>query len=189
MRSVKRFEIIATSLQEKKIPRLEEENTISSTKNISVRIIKSDNSEWIKSFEPGWTNFTGGMKFENSENFIIIANGTCYIMNPNQNQPIANFGVGFCGIFKASKNRIVLQDQVEFTIVENDGKFWDTERISWDGFKKITVKQNIIRGKSYRPVDEWISFSYDIDKKELKGGAYNNIKYKKKWWQKLFKNE
>ena len=113
MKSVKRFEIITTSFLEKTTPKLEkEEDTISSIKEISVRIIKSDNTEWIKSFEPGWTNFTGGMEFENSENFIIIANGTCYIMNPDQNEPIANFGVGFCGIYKASNNRIVLQDQV-----------------------------------------------------------------------------
>jgi hypothetical protein len=107
-------------------------------------------------------------------------------MNSNDTKPIDVFGVGYSAIFNASKDRFVLQDQTDLTIIEPDGKHWHTERISWDGLAEIKVENNLVSGLSYIPMqdsDEWVEFKYDLDTKTLTGGSYYSFDNKKPWWK------
>jgi hypothetical protein len=141
----------------------------------AIRFFKSDGKDWVANFEMGWTDLKEVIELSNTSNLLVIANGTCYLMDPNDTNPIEAFGVGYVAIFKASMQRYVLQDQTDLTIVEADGQHWYTERISWDGLKDLKVENNIVKGLSFDPrkdSDEWTSFTYDIDKKLLAGGSY-----------------
>lgn len=107
-------------------------------------------------------------------------------MNPEDTKPIQVFGVDYSDIFKASNERLVLQDQTNLTIIGPDGNHWDTKRISWDGLKEIKVKNNIVSGLSYDPMndaDEWVPFTYDLDAKILTGGSYYRYDNIKPWWK------
>lgn len=107
-------------------------------------------------------------------------------MNPNETKPIKVFGVGYSAIFKASKDRLVLQDQTDLTIIEPDGTHWDTERISWDGLAEIKVENNLVLGLAYNPMhdsDEWVKFKYNLDTKTLTGGSYYSFENTKPWWK------
>ena len=140
-----------------------------------VRFYKIDGTEWIANFKPGWTDLKQIIEFEKTQNLLVIACGTCYIMNPNDTKPIQVFGASFSDIFKANKNRLVLQDQTDLTIVEADGTHWNTERISMDGFSKIKVEKNLVLGLASNPMhdaDEWLEFKYDLDTKTLTGGSF-----------------
>ena len=95
-------------------------------------------------------------------------------------------GVGFSNIFKANKDRLLLQDQTDLTIIEPDGTHWNTERISWDGLAEINVENNLVSGLAYNPMpdsDEWVEFKYDLDTKTLTGGSYYSFENKKPWWK------
>ncbi|RPD45182.1 hypothetical protein [Paracnuella aquatica] len=151
-----------------------------------VRFYRTDGTEWVANFQPGWTDLKKIIEFDKTQNLLIIACGTCYIMNQNETKPIQVFGVGYSNIFSASNDRLVLQDQTDLTIIEPDGNHWHTERISWDGLKEIKVENSIITGLSYDPMhdaDEWVPFSYDIDTKVLTGGSYHRYDNKKPWWK------
>ena len=137
---------------------------------------KSDGTQWIANFQPGWTNLKCVIELENTSNILVIARGTCYVMSPDETKPIAVFGVGFSHIFKASENRLVLQDQTDFTIIEPDGTYWDTGRISWDGFAEVKVDNNLVSGLAFNPTsdaDEWVQFYYDLNTNILVGGSFN----------------
>ena len=54
------------------------------SEGLVVRLFKSDNTSWVANFKVGWTNFNHVRSFKNSELIIIIAGGTCYLMNKNQ---------------------------------------------------------------------------------------------------------
>lgn len=158
------------------------------SEGFAVRLYKTDGTEWVANFQPGWTVLKEIIEFEISQNLLVIACGTCYIMNPNDTNPIEVFGVGYSEIYKASKGRCVLQDQTDLTIIEPDGTHWDTERIAWDGLKEIKVENNIVTGLSYDPMpdaDEWVQFTYDLDTRTLTGGSYHkyDIKKAKPWWK------
>lgn len=150
-----------------------------------VRFYKTDGTEWVANFKPGWTDLKQVVAFEKTQNLLVIACGTCYIIHPNDTKPIEVFGVGYSDIFNASKGRLVLQDQTDLTIIEPDGTHWDTERISWDGLDEIKVENNLVSGLAHNPMhdsDEWVEFKYDLDTKILTGGSYL-LRTKKPWWK------
>lgn len=152
-----------------------------------VRFYKTDGTEWVANFKPGWTDLKVIYELKNTSKLLVIACGTCYLMNPEETKPISVFGVGYSTVLKCQNGRLILQDQTDLTIIETDGNHWDTERISWDGLKDLKIENNIITGLSFDPVndaDEWVGFSYDIDTKILTGGSYNRYEIiKKPWWK------
>ena len=150
-----------------------------------VRFYKADATEWIANFQPGWTDLKQVIELEKTTNLLVVACGTCYFMNPDETKPLDVFGVDYCKIFKASNGRVVLQGQTSFTVIEPDGKYWRTQRISWDGLSEVNIVSNLLSGFAYNPMhdsDEWKHFTYDIDTKTLIGGTYHIIE-KKPWWK------
>jgi len=150
-----------------------------------VRFNKTDGTNWVANIQPGFTDFKQIIEFEHTHNLLVIACGKCYLINPNYTKPISVFGIGYSKLFNFGNNRNVLQDDTGLTIIEPDGSHWNTERISWDGIKVLTVDNNMISGLSFCPTnetEEWDSFTYDLDTRKLKGGSYN-IYDKKKWWK------
>jgi hypothetical protein len=149
-----------------------------------VRFYKTDGTEWVANFHPGWTGLNRVIEFENTQNLLVIAFGTCYLMNPNDPKPISVFGAGFSRLYQASRNRLVLQDEISLTVIEPDGSHWNTERISWDGIEDMKVENNIVTGLSYRPMNdpaEWVPFTYDLDTKTLTRGSYHGYDGNNPW--------
>lgn len=85
-----------------------------------VRFFKDDRTNWVANFQPGWTGLSDVIVLQESNNLLIIANGICYIMNPNQIKPIAVFGINYKAIFEASNHRFVLSDDTGVTIIESN---------------------------------------------------------------------
>jgi hypothetical protein len=156
------------------------------SQGFAVRFYKTDGTDWVANFSPGWTNLKTVIELADNTNLLVIAFGTCYLMNPDLMKPLSVFGVGFSKFFKMQDKRLVLQDETRLTIVEKDGNYWNTERISWGEIKELELDKAIIKGLAHDPMDdadEWASFSYNIDTNELIGGSYprrDNIK-KLKW--------
>lgn len=170
------------------IPVTENDETFYS-EGFPVRFYKSDGTDWVANFKPGWTDLKILYELQDTSNLLVIACGTCYLMNPNETKPVSVFGIGYSTVLKASDGRLILQDQTELTIIEKDGNHWDTERISWDGLKDLKLDNNIITGLSYDPMndaDEWVHFTYDIDAKILTGGSYHRYEAIKKPWLKIW---
>ena len=162
------------------------------SEGFAVRFYRSDDTEWIANFQLGWTDLKEIYQLEDTSNLLVIACGTCYLMNPDETKPISVFGVGFERVLKNEDGRLILQDQTDLTIIETNGNHWNTDRISWDGLKEVKIENNILSGLSYDPMndaDEWISFTVDLDTKILTGGSYHkyDIKHKfgvkKPWWK------
>lgn len=156
-----------------------------------VQFYKSDGSTWVANFQPGWTDLDSILELENSQNILVIAYGIGYLMNPDNTNPLEVFGLDYSKVLKAPNNRYILQGNTDLTIIEPDGNYWVTERISWDGIEDIEIDNNTIRGLSYFPThseEEWVKFSYNIETKILEGGSYQhaepiNNETKKPWWK------
>ena len=63
------------------------------SQGFAVRFYRDDKSDWVANFKPGWTGLNAIYEFDNQQNVLVIAGGTCYIMNPNDTKPIEVFGV------------------------------------------------------------------------------------------------
>jgi hypothetical protein len=99
---------------------------------------------------------------------------------PGRYQTDSVFGGGYVTVLHTQDGQLVLQDQTGRTIIQTNGNYWHTERISWDGLRELKFENNIVSGLSYDPMnaaDEWVDFSFDIDKKVLTGGSYNRYEH------------
>lgn len=145
------------------------------SQGFAVRFYKSDGTQWVANFKPGWTELTEMIQLEGVADLLVIAYGFCYIIDPEQTKPLSTFGISYSETFKTRDGRIILQDQTDLTIVESDGTHWDTERISWDGLEGLELNGNIVSGRACHPShddDDWIFFTYNIDTRKLIGGSY-----------------
>jgi len=149
-----------------------------SSEGFVVRFFKSDGTNWVANFKEGWTELNAVYEFEEQDNLLVIAGGTCYIMNPENHELIISFGAGYQTVIKAPKNKLILQDSTDLTIVEANGEIWHTERISWDGIKELKIEGQFISGLSFNPMsdkDEWIEFVVDLEKRNVKGGSFRQF--------------
>jgi hypothetical protein len=141
-----------------------------------VRFFKNNNTNWVANFKPGWTSFNKIYEIENQTNLIVIAGGTLYLMNPENEKPLEVYGVGFERAFESELNQIILQDQTDLTIIEKNGEYWTTERISYDGIKELKLKGHILTGLSYVPTsddDLWVEFTLNLENRKVTGGSFN----------------
>lgn len=149
-----------------------------SSEGFVVRFFKSDGTNWVANFKEGWTELNAVYEFDQQRNILVIAGGTCYIMNPENHKPIKTFGAGYQTVIKAPKNRLILQNSTDLTIVEANGEIWHTERISWNGIKELNIEGQFINGLSFSPMsdkDEWIEFVVDLEKRNVKGGSFRQF--------------
>jgi hypothetical protein len=159
---------------------ISEDNIPFYSEGFVVRFYKSDGSDWVANFQLGWTGFNCVHEFESKTDILVIAGGTCYLMNHNKKEPIKVFGVGFQSCIKTLDNRIILQDLTDLSIIEPNGEFWNTERISWDGIKDLKLEGNLVSGLSFDPMnkkDEWVEFIVDLEKRNVKGGSYRQYEF------------
>jgi hypothetical protein len=146
-----------------------------------VKFYKTDGTMWVANFKPGWTGFNAVYEFGIEDNILIIAGGTCYLMNPEEQKPQSTFGVGYESAIKTLDGRLILQDLTDLTVFEVNGEHWRTERISWDGIKDLKLEGTLVSGLSFDPMnekDQWIEFIVGLEKRNVKGGSYRQYKFK-----------
>jgi hypothetical protein len=141
-----------------------------------IRFLRSDGTNWVANFKPGWTSLNKVFDFPNHELIVVFAGGLGYIMNPNSEKPKMIFGNTIDAVFQIDDGSLIFSDGISIQILDNKtGEFWKSERISWDEIKNLNLSDNILFGLSSDPTNskgEWIEFSLNIKTKEIKGGSY-----------------
>jgi hypothetical protein len=154
-----------------------------------VRFSRDNGTSWVANFKTGWTNFSQVYEFENQTHLIVIAGGTLYSMNPENEKPLHVYGVGFEKAIKSDQDQIILQEQTNLTIIEKNGEYWTTERLSFDGIKELKTTGNIVSGLAYIPTsdnDLWLEFTLNLENRKITGERFKEIEFieiKKKWWK------
>jgi len=173
-----------------------------------IRFFKSDNTQWIANFALGWTDYSKVFDFPEHNIIIVIAGGTAYVMNPDDEKPKLIFGITISETVETANRSLIFADDIKIIVFDNsNGEFWETRPISWDGIRNLKISGDILFGESYRPTnstEEWGSFSINLKTREVEGGTWNDFfqnnlhlevgtngmlskKAKKKSWWKLWK--
>lgn len=114
------------------------------SEGLPVRFFSSNDSEWVANFQTGYTKLNTAFDLE--EYVVIIASGTCYIINPDRQKPIDTFGSSYNYAVQLIDGRIIMANFVELTVIENDGRHWNSERIGLDGIMILNIENNIVTG-------------------------------------------
>jgi hypothetical protein len=158
-----------------------ENNELYYSEGFVVKFFKSDGTDWVANFKPGWTGFNAVYEFDIEDPILVIAGGTCYLMSPEEQKPKSIFGVGYESVIKTLDGKLILQDLTDLTVFEINGEHWHTERISWDGIKDLKLEGTLVSGLSFNPMNDknrWVEFIVDLEKRNVKGGSYRQYEFK-----------
>ncbi len=135
-----------------------------------VRFYRIDGTNWVANLERGISDLDGVYALAATHTFLVVAGGTCYIMNPEDTKPISVFGWWYKAVFLTDDGRFVLYDPWGITVVEADGTYWHSERIALDGLKDVVVNGSIVKGLCCKPAG-WVPFAYDINTRTFLDGS------------------
>ena len=151
--------------------------------DLIVRFFKKDGTSWVANFEAG-TGLDDVAELSGTGNLFVMAGGKCYIMNPDEQVPLSEFGGDYYHEINNSDGRIILFGKTNLAVVETNGQHWLSEKIASGGFLDIHIEKNIVTGLTIDELlgeDKGLPFSYDIDNRVLNGGIYKE--FKKPWWK------
>jgi hypothetical protein len=147
------------------------------SEGLVIRFFKSDGTDWVANFEPGWTDLSLVVDYPDRNRIVVIAKGQGYIMTPDQEKPIDTFGINIKEAIQTTENNIILISDTDVQLMNSDGTIWQSERISWDGIKDLKFQDNVLTGLSYDPTNSnnaWVPFSIDFATMQITGGSYRN---------------
>ncbi len=141
-----------------------------------VRFFKSDGTDWVANFKPGWTDYYGIFDYPDHDSTIVIAGGLGYIMSTENETPKSSFGLTIKHVIQRKDGSLICADDTHILLLDNQsGDFWESDRISWDGIRDLKLDENIVTGQSYDPTNSikpWADFFFDLDTKEINGGSF-----------------
>ena len=51
-------------------------------------------------------------------------------------------------------DKIVMTDGIHVRLIDSSGELWCSPRISWDGIKELKLKDNLVTGLAFNPMNE-----------------------------------
>lgn len=149
-----------------------------------VMFYRNDGSNWVANFKCGNSNFQAVFDYRDQNRIVVLANGVCYIMIPEMENPIKVFGFDFLKAYQTDDGFLILPSRTDVSVINiTNDEVWSSERISWDGLVELNFENEILTGLAYEPTsddDVWKPFSFDFRTKKIIGGTYSE-EYKKPW--------
>ncbi len=143
------------------------------SEGLVVRFVADDGSDWIGNFQRSSANCERIVLHPNCRNYVVIAGGQAYVVDPNDPTKWEHFGGGIGHAIEIDDlNAILIGNGLWFELLGANGTLWRTRRISWDGMADLKVDGLKLTGKSWSPEDCWYEFTLDLVDGTVTGGSY-----------------
>jgi len=105
---------------------------------------------------------------------VVISDGQAYVVDPVAKVVTTTFGAAIQGVWNhPSRPWIIFDDQgIRFFALGPMGLVWESDRVSWEGFRSVRIEGERLRGEAWEPSDFWYPFELDLNTGEFKGGSY-----------------
>lgn len=140
-----------------------------------VRFFPADSEPWVGNFQPGLTRFSRALPHPDGRHVAVISGGQAYIVDPQRREPAIELGgCHFVSTFHAN-DLLILVSPIDLMALGRDGQRWRTRRISWDGMRALTVRDESLRGEAWVPSREerWLPFEVNLKSGDVHGGSYD----------------
>ena len=136
-----------------------------------VEFTKSDGGKWVGNFATGAGTV---VPHPDGRSLLIVANGPMYIVDIDacSAEVLEGNGEGVHEI-PGSPDLLIELSGVWLARLGAGGFLWKTQRVSWDGFRNISVAEGVVIGESWSPIQhKWMPFEVDLATGEHAGGSY-----------------
>lgn len=140
-----------------------------------VRFSTDAATSWVGNFQPGHSSLDEVLRHPNGRDFLVIAAGQGYLVDPNVRTKREYLGSNIeSAIQIPALNGILLGNGLWLELIGPDGFQWRTKRISWDGMQQLQLNELMLSGQAWSPLENrWLSFELDLCTGEFSGGSYN----------------
>ena len=105
-----------------------------------VRFVTDDRSDWVGNFQPGFTSCFAIVRHPNGHNYIVVAGGQAYIIDPCNPKSWEHFGASIEFVLEIKDvNGVLFGNGIAFEFIGSNGTRWKSRRISWDGMADLGV--------------------------------------------------
>lgn len=137
-----------------------------------VEFVPTGGQAWIGNFQRGLTNFDQAILHPDGRSVIVISGGEAYIVDPEARRSMENFGGDFISAWELPESYlVVLGSYTDFASIGSLGRAWRSKRISWDGFRNLSMNGMTMAGEAWSFEDIWIGFTLDLATGKHTGGA------------------
>jgi hypothetical protein len=134
------------------------------SEGLVIRFYPTTSESWIGNFLGGHIKYNNALEHPNGTDVIVVAQGQACVVDPENRTirlPIAgNVDQIIC---VSSLGMVVFPNLTDFVAIKADDSGWQSERISWDGFRNLKVRGTNLSGEAYTPIeDAWVPFTVDL---------------------------
>jgi len=130
---------------------------------------------WIGNFQPGLTKFSAVFSSEEGVEATVLAGGQGYTVNLKTGELLAQFGGDIESALEIQTSCcLLLCSATDFELHRRGSGevVWRSRRISWDGFRKLSLCGDELQGEAWMFDDTWHAFSIALETGLVKGGSY-----------------
>ena len=140
---------------------------------------------WVGNFQSGLTTFSGAYKHPDGKHVVVVAGGAIYTVDPDTQIAEESGGMVSSVTQVSGKNALLFNDSIFLSFISPYGN-WQTQRLSWDGIRNLSISGDFALGEGWHYDDTWHEFSVSLADGSHTGGAYNEaevVPIKRPWWQ------
>jgi hypothetical protein len=138
-----------------------------------VRFRAGDDDGWVGNFQPGLSGYSGVLYHPNGTELIVTAGGQAYVVDPISRKCSSTFGARIESAFEIpERNMIIFGNGLWFEAINEAGRVWRSDRISWDGMRNLAIQGSTLAGEAYDISGAWMPFNLDIASGDFTGGSY-----------------
>jgi hypothetical protein len=129
---------------------------------------------WVGNFQPGLTKFSAVFADGKGLEANVLAGGQGYRVNTVTGELLEEFGGDIESALEVpSTGCLLLCSPTDFELRQRGGGVvWRSRRISWDGFRDLSLHGGELRGEAWMFDDTWHPFTISLATGAVEGGSY-----------------
>ena len=140
-----------------------------------VRFHSDITGTWVGNFQRGPSGISDVRLHPNGTHVIVVAGGDGYVIDVETKRALSTFGGMISHILPIpGTSDLIFAEEVWLERFGVNGTVWQSERISWDGFRAVKIEAGWVSGEAYTPLgDRWTRFSVRLSNGSVEGGSCN----------------
>jgi len=134
----------------------------------------TSSGSWSGNFQPGLGGLDAARACSGGRHVLVLAGGDAWIVDPER-RDCRRMLPAIDAMLEVPDGSgwIMSRQGLALARVVDAGLVWHTRRLSWDGFDRLHLDGDEIRGVGYCPMrDDWTEFAVDLRTGSSRGGSY-----------------
>lgn len=136
-----------------------------------VEFTPSGDPSWVGNFQPGGGILTGIFEFLESQSVLVVARGQGYLVDAQTGALLGQYESDIAIALPITAG-VLVGTSTDFSAYRGGIRVWRTRRISWDGFRNLSIKTDNVLGEAWCFDDSWHKFKIELANGEVEGGSY-----------------